>query len=88
MQTTKVKLVSQIDRIPLGVMLCRPEGAAKAVVQLAHGMCERKERYMEFMEYLCSLGYVCVIHDHRGHGRASAHRKITDIFMKAAPMPR
>ena len=51
-------------------MLCRPEGAAKAVVQLAHGMCERKERYMEFMEYLCSLGYVCVIHDHRGHGES------------------
>ena len=31
-------------------------------------MCEHKERYYGFMEYLTGYGYVTVIHDHRGHG--------------------
>ena len=33
-------------------------------------MCEHKERYIPFMEYLSAHGYVCVIHDHRGHGES------------------
>ena len=31
-------------------------------------MSEHKERYYEFMKYLSENGYICVIHDHRGHG--------------------
>ena len=42
----------------------------RAVVQLVHGMSEHKERYLPFMEYLAELGYVTVIHDHRGHGKS------------------
>lgn len=48
----------------------------KAIVQFSHGMCEHKERYIPFMEYLCDNGYACVIHDHRGHGasvKSSGH---------------
>ena len=33
-------------------------------------MSEHKERYLPFMEYLAKLGYVTVIHDHRGHGKS------------------
>ena len=31
-------------------------------------MSEHKERYYDFMNYLSQNGYICAIHDHRGHG--------------------
>ncbi len=62
---------SQVDRLGLSVLTGVPEdGEIRAVVQLVHGMAEMKERYIPFMEYLTSLGYSCIIHDHRGHGKS------------------
>ena len=31
-------------------------------------MSEHKERYYDFMNFLSQKGYICAIHDHRGHG--------------------
>ncbi len=62
------------DGLELSLMVCTPDSGTetaaspKAIVQFSHGMCEYKERYLPFMEYLCSAGYICAIHDHRGHG--------------------
>lgn len=42
--------------------------APRGVIQLVHGMCEHKERYIALMEFLSENGLVCVIHDNRGHG--------------------
>lgn len=56
------------DGLLLSVALSIPEGKPEGIVQLVHGMCEHKERYFPFMEFLSSEGYVCIIHDHRGHG--------------------
>ena len=56
------------DELMLSVALAEPEGPAKGIVQISHGMCEHKERYYPFMEWLASMGYVCIINDHRGHG--------------------
>ena len=50
--------------------ICPEEMPYKGVIQLVHGMSEHKERYEPFMEYMASLGYVAVIHDHRGHGQS------------------
>lgn len=61
-------LSASSDELQLSVMLTEPEGQASGIVQLVHGMCEHKERYIPFMEYLSSKGYICIIHDHRGHG--------------------
>lgn len=44
-----------------------PEHPQAAVV-FVHGMAEHKERYYPFMNYLCELGFACVIYDQRGHG--------------------
>ena len=33
-----------------------------------HGMCEYKERYEGFIDYLTQNGYIVFAHDHRGHG--------------------
>lgn len=72
MKTEKSILPSRLDEIPLSVMRCMPDDGiqVKGIVQIAHGMCEHKERFIPFMEYLCGKGYLCVIHDHRGHGES------------------
>ena len=61
--------VSRQDGLVLDVLALVPE-SPKAIVQLAHGMCEHKERYLPFMEFLAGLGFLCVINDHRGHGKS------------------
>ena len=40
------------------------------VVLVVHGMCEHKERYIEFLKFLSNNGYVCVVYDQRGHGQS------------------
>ena len=62
------KLKASADGLDLSVALAEPQGEARGVVQLVHGMCEHKERYFPFMEWLASKGYACIIHDHRAHG--------------------
>lgn len=70
MLTEHFTLLSPIDGLPLDGLLILPETPPKAVVQLNHGMCEHKERYRPFMEYLAARGYACCMHDHRGHGKS------------------
>lgn len=62
---------SEADGLNISTVTVLPETEPyRGVVQLVHGMCEYKERYLHFMEYLARLGYVAVIHDHRGHGKS------------------
>lgn len=69
---TKFTFKSKIDGLEISALRIEPENKAdiKGVVQLVHGMCEHKERYIDFMKYLAERGYICVIHDHRGHGES------------------
>lgn len=61
-------LRSRYDGLDISVMVVRPAGEAKAVLQLAHGMSGCKERFLPFMEFMAEQGVVCVANDHRGHG--------------------
>ena len=63
-------LVSPSDSLELSVLIAYPETEPIAVLQLVHGMCEHKERYIPLMRFLSQHGYVCVMHDHRGHGKS------------------
>lgn len=63
------KLFSTKDNLQLDALACIPE-KIEGVIQIAHGMCEVKERYKLFMGYMANKGYLCVIHDHRGHGES------------------
>lgn len=45
-----------------------PGTAVKAVLQIAHGMCETAERYRRFAEALTQAGYAVYAPDQRGHG--------------------
>ncbi|MBQ9119335.1 MAG: alpha/beta fold hydrolase [Lachnospiraceae bacterium] len=64
-----LELVSEQDGLKLSGYLIVPE-QPKAVLQIAHGMCEHKERYYPFMRYMAEQGYAYEIHDHRGHGKS------------------
>ena len=61
-------LLSKRDQLPLELAIIEPEGEAIGIIQLIHGMSEHKERYYDFMNFLSQQGYICAIHDHRGHG--------------------
>lgn len=60
---------SAFDQLPLDVLIVSPSHP-KGIVQFSHGMCEHKERYFDFIHFLNNHGYVCCIHDHRGHGKS------------------
>lgn len=40
------------------------------IFQMVHGMCEHKERFLPFMEWMADKGYVALMHDNRGHGES------------------
>ena len=61
-------LPASADDLNLSVLVSTPESTPRGVFQIVHGMCEHKERYLPFIEFLTAQGYACVIHDLRGHG--------------------
>ena len=63
-------MTSRVDGLKIAVLVVEPEIAPKAVLQLSHGVCGRKERYLPFMEFMAQHGVVCVAGDHRGHGES------------------
>lgn len=63
-------LMSSYDGLPVSLLEVRPETRPLAVMQIAHGMCGYKERYLPFMKYMASHGVMCIANDHRGHGHS------------------
>lgn len=70
MKKETITFISRQDGLCLDGLLVTPDKSPKAVLQIAHGMCEHKERYLPFMEYMAESGYACIINDHRGHGKS------------------
>lgn len=64
------KFFSDSDKLEIDCMAVAPDGEIKGVLQIVHGMCEHKERYYDFMKYIAEKGFLCVIHDNRGHGKS------------------
>ena len=63
------QIKSNYDQLNLDGIIISCENP-KGIVQISHGMCEHKERYIDFMNFLSNQGYLCIIHDHRGHGKS------------------
>ncbi len=74
------KIKSEKDDLNLSVSIIEPNIEAKGIVQISHGMAEHKERYYDIMNYLAENGYVCIIHDHRGHGASVKSEKDLGYF--------
>ncbi len=68
-------LDSAYDGVSISVAAVRPESRPKAVLQISHGMCGCKERFLPFMEYMAAHGVACVANDHRGHGLSVKNEK-------------
>ena len=66
----EMTLRSRVDDLPISILVVAPDDEPKAVLQLAHGLCGCKERYMPFMEYMSMNGIACIAGDHRGHGKS------------------
>ena len=45
----------------LHVVIWEPEGVARAVVQISHGMVEHIGRYSDFAAFLCENGFVVIL---------------------------
>ena len=61
----KLEINSLFDGLTLSILILKPKGKIKGIVQIAHGMAEHKERYIPFMEFLNDNWYIAVIHDNR-----------------------
>lgn len=61
----------EIDDLPVSTKLVLPPEniVRKGIMQFHHGMMEYKERYLFAMDYFSKRGYICCIHDMRGHGQ-------------------
>ena len=64
----EMTLNSRADGLGVSVMVVTPREAPRAVIQLSHGVCGCKERFLPFMNYMAGKGIACVAGDHRGHG--------------------
>ncbi|MBQ8824855.1 MAG: alpha/beta fold hydrolase [Ruminococcus sp.] len=74
---------SKYDKLPLSVLLIMPdEKKPCGILQISHGMCDHKERYINFMEYMADKGYICLINDHRGHGESILQKSDLGYFYK------
>ena len=60
------------DGVAIFVRSFLPEGAPRAIVQIAHGMAEHGARYARFAAALAARGIGTYVADHRGHGHTAA----------------
>lgn len=64
----------------LHVVLWKPEGDIKGVVQISHGMTEMIERYEDFALFLNENGYAVIGNDHLGHGLTAGNNSDLGYF--------
>lgn len=57
-----------------------PEGDAKAVVLVVHGLGEHSGRYGNVVEALVPRGYAVYALDHIGHGKSGGEREVIERF--------
>ena len=58
-----------------GYIWAPAEGKPRAIIQLAHGMCEYVMRYEQWARRFVERGYVFCGNDHIGHGQSAANKK-------------
>lgn len=61
--------LSRYDNVTIHGICMIPEKPI-GIFQMVHGMCEHKERFLSFMEWMAGRGYVALMHDNRGHGES------------------
>ena len=59
---------SEYEQQKLYYQVYETEGEPRGIFQLVHGLAEHHMRYLDFIDWINSLGYVVYAHDHLGHG--------------------
>ena len=69
----------------LSVLRVSPDGAPNYILQLVHGISEKKERYLPLMEFMAAHGAEVILHDLPGHGASasSAAELVTELLQYA-----
>jgi acylglycerol lipase len=57
-----------------------PQGDAKAILFVVHGLGEHSGRYTNVVDYFTPLGYAVYGMDHIGHGKSEGEREVIDRF--------
>lgn len=72
MQFDSQKTILSPTGAEINLCITEPEGAARGVVQVNHGLAEHAARYARFARALAARGFATYAHDHRGHGYTKA----------------
>ncbi|MCI2057643.1 MAG: alpha/beta hydrolase [Oscillibacter sp.] len=72
MITNEYSFPSRDGKTPLHTVEWLPEGAPRAVVQIAHGVSEYAARYQPLAAFLTERGFAVTGNDHIGHGLSLA----------------
>lgn len=70
MKEKEFNIISKADGLKISCIIVQPDCEPWAVLQLAHGICGCKERFLPFMYHMAQNGVLCVANDHRGHGES------------------
>ncbi len=57
-----------------------PDGEARAVLLVVHGLGEHSGRYMNIVNHFTPLGYAVYALDHIGHGKSEGKREMVETF--------
>lgn len=68
--TKEFQFLSEFDKLNISAVSATPLDSINGVVQIVHGLCEHKEMYYPFIDYLAEEGFITVISDNRGHGQS------------------
>lgn len=68
LQKPQVYPLVATDGITVQVARFDPTGTPNGAIHVLHGFGEHSGRYHEFADFFTKNGYVCIIHDQRGHG--------------------
>lgn len=77
-QTITYPSSNQIDTVCATVWT--PQGEARGILQLCHGMCEYIDRYDHFARYLAGNGFIVCGNDHIGHGQTAGSEEKLGYF--------
>lgn len=71
MEKKYIKIKSSDGKNTLNTKIYIPNCEPLGIFQAVHGMTEHLERYDALLTAICEKGYVCIIHDHLGHGKTA-----------------
>lgn len=75
--------LSSDGRTNIHAVVWQGEGEPRAVLQIAHGICEYVERYDCFARWMAQRGFVVVGNDHLGHGESWQEPERQGLFAEA-----